>query len=254
METLADLVEQLGGIPLDRIRIHPPAGTATEEDVIAAYETPRKLLCELVDGVLIQKGVGIRDSFVSWTLAGVMGDFREQKDLGAILGPTCPFRLSKGLRAESPMSRLSRGSELETTELPDDPIPDLVPDLVAEVLNESETHAEMARKLSEYFLAGVRLVWLIQPETQTAEVYTSPAANASWARNRCCGVAMSCRALACPFGSCLTASATTPKGQLKRDDQGNCDAQYGRFLALFLLSRLPRSQPAAPTLADQLCP
>jgi Uma2 family endonuclease len=32
----------------------------------------------------------------------------------------------------------------------------------------------MDRKLKDYFDAGVRLVWLVQPKTQTALAYTSP--------------------------------------------------------------------------------
>jgi Uma2 family endonuclease len=32
----------------------------------------------------------------------------------------------------------------------------------------------MERKLHDYFQAGVRLVWLIDPETRTAAVYTAP--------------------------------------------------------------------------------
>jgi len=31
----------------------------------------------------------------------------------------------------------------------------------------------MNRKIREYFLAGVRLVWVIDPKTQTAKVYRS---------------------------------------------------------------------------------
>jgi Uma2 family endonuclease len=31
----------------------------------------------------------------------------------------------------------------------------------------------MARKLGEYFQAGVRLVWLVNPKTQTVHVYTA---------------------------------------------------------------------------------
>ena len=40
-ESFADLVKQLGDIPLERIRRRPPPGTATEADVIAALEAPR---------------------------------------------------------------------------------------------------------------------------------------------------------------------------------------------------------------------
>ncbi len=32
----------------------------------------------------------------------------------------------------------------------------------------------MERKLREYFLAGVRLVWMIDPRPRTAAVYTGP--------------------------------------------------------------------------------
>jgi Uma2 family endonuclease len=48
------------------------------------------------------------------------------------------------------------------------------PDLAVEVLSEGNTPAEMNRKLGEYFAGGVRLVWLIDPDTQTALAYTSP--------------------------------------------------------------------------------
>lgn len=34
--TVADLLEHLGGIPADRVWLHPAPGTATEQDVIGA--------------------------------------------------------------------------------------------------------------------------------------------------------------------------------------------------------------------------
>src|SRR5206468_1626606 len=54
------------------------------------------------------------------------------------------------------------------------PILDRAPDLAVEVLSKGNTRAEMDRKLREYFAAGVRLVWLIDPKTRTARVHTSP--------------------------------------------------------------------------------
>jgi Uma2 family endonuclease len=38
---------------------------------------------------------------------------------------------------------------------------------------ENNTAAEMDRKLHEYFAAGVRLVWHIDPTTRTANAYTA---------------------------------------------------------------------------------
>jgi Uma2 family endonuclease len=55
--------------------------------------------------------------------------------------------------------------------VPEAPIPDLAPDLAVEVLSESNTAAEMARKREEYFAAGVRLVWLVDPRSRTVTVH-----------------------------------------------------------------------------------
>jgi Uma2 family endonuclease len=63
---------------------------------------------------------------------------------------------------------------LPKREVPADPIPDLAPDLAVEVLSEGNTEKEMQRKLKEYFLAGVRLVWYVDPRTRTVEVYSAP--------------------------------------------------------------------------------
>jgi Uma2 family endonuclease len=46
--------------------------------------------------------------------------------------------------------------------------------LAVEVLSRGNTKKEIDRKLRDFFKAGVRLAWVIQPKTQTAEVYTSP--------------------------------------------------------------------------------
>ena len=56
---------------------------------------------------------------------------------------------------------------------PREPIPHLVPDLVIEVLSDSNRPGEMERKRQEYFQAGVRLVWYIDPPTRSAMVYAS---------------------------------------------------------------------------------
>jgi Uma2 family endonuclease len=48
----------------------------------------------------------------------------------------------------------------------------VAPDLAVEVLSESNTRKEMARKLNEYFEAGVRLVWYLDPDKRTKQVFT----------------------------------------------------------------------------------
>ena len=61
IRTMADLRKRLGGIPLERIWMQPPPGTATEEHVVAAEEHEKRL-CELVDGTLVEKAMGFEEA------------------------------------------------------------------------------------------------------------------------------------------------------------------------------------------------
>src|SRR6476620_50048 len=49
--SLADLHRHLGGVPLERFRLYPPPGMATEQDVLRLQEKG-DLPCELIDGIL----------------------------------------------------------------------------------------------------------------------------------------------------------------------------------------------------------
>ena len=59
--TVADLHEHLGGVSPSRVRFQPWPGTATVRDVIAVHDVENRL-CELVDGVLVEKVMGFRET------------------------------------------------------------------------------------------------------------------------------------------------------------------------------------------------
>ncbi len=48
------------------------------------------------------------------------------------------------------------------------------PDLAVEVLSPGNTKREMAEKVEDYFAAGARLVWIVNPKLKTVTVYRSP--------------------------------------------------------------------------------
>ena len=172
VQTLADFLGQLGDIPLSRIRARPPLGTATDQDVLDIYAREKRL-CELVDGVLVEKAMGLRESLLAMALAGFLRAFVKPRKLGMVAGEAGMMRPASGLIRIPDVSFIS-WDHISGRRVPSAPIPDLYPDLAVEILSASNTAAEMRRKCQEYFQAGARLVWLIDPETRTVEVYTSP--------------------------------------------------------------------------------
>lgn len=67
--TLAEFLNRVGNIPPDRIRFDPAPGTATIQDVAEILAREGRA-CELVNGVLLEKPAGYRES----TLAGFPAD------------------------------------------------------------------------------------------------------------------------------------------------------------------------------------
>lgn len=168
-ETLDELVEQLGGIPLRRIRMSPLPGFATEADVLEAERRYHSLF-ELVDGVLVENGMGFQQSLLACVLIEALRAFVIPRNLGVVAGPDGMVRLFPGLIRAPDVAFIS-WDRLPGRTLPKAPIPTLVLDLAVEVLSQSNTAREMERKRGEYFSQGVSLVWEIDPKTRTATVY-----------------------------------------------------------------------------------
>lgn len=169
--TLADVLQRLGDVPLRRVRL--PVGDATEDDVIRALDAPDKKLCELIDGVLVEKDMGWRESLIAGRIVAFIWAYLDLHPLGIALTTDGPVRLRPG------KIRIPDGCFVANERLPEEQsegsaILDAVPDLAIEVISKGNTPAEMKRKLGEYFRAGVRLVWFIYPRKQTALQFTSP--------------------------------------------------------------------------------
>ena len=170
IRTLADMLRRLGNVPLDRIRFHPAPGLATERDLLEV-EQVENIACELIDGVLVEKGMGYRESILATALAAMLRAFVKPRNLGIVSGPDGMLRLFPGLVRISDVAFAS-WDRIPGRKIPLEPIPDLSPELVVEVLSQSNTEAEMQRKLREYFDSGVRLVWLIDPRQRLVRVFS----------------------------------------------------------------------------------
>ena len=150
----------------------PPPGTATEQDVLDAHDHAGRI-CELVDGVLVEKTVGLIESVLAMAIGEFLHRFVREGKLGIVLGGAGPLEILPG-QVRIPDVCFVSWERFPGGKLPKTPIPALAPDLAVEVLSESNSEGEMRRKLQDYFAAGVRLVWYIDPRTRTATTYTSP--------------------------------------------------------------------------------
>jgi Uma2 family endonuclease len=171
--TAADLVQRFGAIPLARIRTRPAPGTATEQDVVTIHSREKRL-CELVDGILVEKTVGYFESRVAVRLLLLIETFLSGKELGLAFGPDGMMKLEWGLIRIPDVCFVST-ERLRTVNLkPHAPLDVLSPNLAIEVLSAGNTAREMEEKLHDYFSHGVELVWYCDPVEESVTVYRSP--------------------------------------------------------------------------------
>ena len=81
------------------------------------------------------------------------------------------FALSYNIR-RAPDAAIILGDRQE--ELKNAKVIPIVPEIVAEILSPTETPRAIHRKLKQYFAAGVKEVWLIDPEPREIEIWKGP--------------------------------------------------------------------------------
>ena len=140
---------------------------ATEDDLRA---TPKDgNIYELVDGEIRMSPAGDRHSKVALRLGSKLLTFVDQHRLGHVMGADAGFRLPGGNVRSPDASFVAAGR------YPDDRPPvdwgALAPDLAVEVVSPNDRPRWLLDKVGEYLDAGVRLVWVIDPQQQRATSY-----------------------------------------------------------------------------------
>jgi hypothetical protein len=110
IQTLAELLERLGSVPLERIPVHPSPAQATERDVLVRPGAEKRLY-ELVDGVLVEKPMGYYEARLAAWLIRLLGECLDQRDLGIVMGGDSTLRLAPGLVCLPDVSRAGRRRE-----------------------------------------------------------------------------------------------------------------------------------------------
>ncbi len=141
----------------------------TDADLLRLPKDGRKH--ELVDGEIRVSPAGLRHEAIVARLIVQLGGFVMARGLGQVFGSSAGFRLPSG-NVRSPDV-----SFVAADRLPGDKVPEgfgeLAPDLAVEVLSPTDDARAALDKVGEYLKSGVRLVWVIDPQTRRAAAYRS---------------------------------------------------------------------------------
>ncbi|MHC5540767.1 Uma2 family endonuclease [Singulisphaera rosea] len=145
-----------------------PKAHVTPEDLLAM---PDGKHYELVEGHILERNVSALSSIVTARLTSRLDQFCEAHQLGWIIGSECGYRCfpeepGKMRRADVSFVRLDRLPEAQLSE----GYLHLAPDLAAEVVSPNDLLYEVDRKIDDYLAAGVRLIWVVNPEQRTVRV------------------------------------------------------------------------------------
>jgi Uma2 family endonuclease len=141
----------------------------TPEDLLTLPEYGRY---ELIDGHLVERKMGARSSYTATNLLVLMGYFVRSNNLGLVFQADCGYQIF----AEYPNRvRFADGSFMPRGILPEDRPPHghccLAPALVMEAVSPNDTADEIEDKIAQWLSAGVRLVWVLYPETHRLQVH-----------------------------------------------------------------------------------
>jgi Uma2 family endonuclease len=126
---------------------------------------------ELVDGVPVEKNMGAESDEIGGLLLSSLVVFVRDRKLGHIFGPKTGYACfpdhPKLLRLPD-LSFVAVG-RLEGDKAPKGHIT-IAPDIAVEVVSPRDPYVLIETKVKEYRSAGVKLIWIITPETQTVMI------------------------------------------------------------------------------------
>jgi Uma2 family endonuclease len=146
-----------------------PARILTPDDLLSL---PDAVNYELVDGNLVERKMGSESSAIAMVIGVLLSNFVRGKSLGFVFGadgsyqcfPDAPDKVRKPDVSFIASARLPGGK-------PPKGHTKAAPDLAVEVISPNDLATEIDEKVAEYLAAGVKLVWVVSPNTRTVRVH-----------------------------------------------------------------------------------
>lgn len=149
----------------------------TSERLMSAEELLRlhrpEKSTELVRGrLVVREPPGTHHGRVQSNLNVLLGGFVRAHRLGAVFGQDTGFRIASDPDTVRAPDLAFMGQE-RVALVPSRGYAALAPDLVVEILSPDDRPGEVLARLGEWLTAGVKLVWLVDPDRRIAQVYHS---------------------------------------------------------------------------------
>ncbi len=145
-----------------------PVRYVTEDEFLSSGEWDGY---ELIDGVPVESDMSALSSWVGGEVHGQIRDYLKAHRGGVLFPPDAIFKAwperPNHLRKADCMYFIA--GRLAGDRPPDGTISE-APDLAVEVLSPNDGARDLNLKINDYLGAGVRLIWLVHPETQTVQI------------------------------------------------------------------------------------
>jgi Uma2 family endonuclease len=132
-------------------------------------------LYEVIDGRVVEKPMGAYECWLAAWICKQLDRFLDNTPLGRAV-PEMIFDLRPTVDRERrpDVAFVSFERWARNRGVPRTRSWAVVPELAIEVVSLTNTADEVAEKLEEYFLLGVRIVWVVYPRQSMVYAYTSP--------------------------------------------------------------------------------
>ncbi len=160
----------------------PPAVKLLTADEFAEKFSNQRM--ELVHGIPVETPMpNLRHGKVCSTFTRLLGNFVDEHDIGHVMSNDSFVKVRSNpdtLRGADVLfityERLAKGR------VPDGVL-DVIPELVVEVVSPTNLWTELFTKVGEYMAAGVKVVVILDPRSETASVYRPDVVQETFRRN-----------------------------------------------------------------------
>jgi Uma2 family endonuclease len=142
-------------------------------DPLAGEKEPEGLY-EVVDGRIVEKILGAYEYWLAGLIYGPIDRYVEAQGLGrAVIEMIFNLMPHVDRERRPDVTFVSYERWARDRRIPRTPSWTVIPDLAIEIVSRTNTVAEVADKLEEYFPVGVRQVWVVYPVHAKIYVYAS---------------------------------------------------------------------------------